>query len=552
MDENNNNNIPENSVNIPETRSAQAAPVTQQTAAQPQAAQPVNPNPAVIYQQPAVQPGYYARPVTPVPYGYGVYARPVQPVQPVQPVPAMIPVQQVPVYQTSPNAAPAGQSAPQAVVQPVKTQVPGAAVAQASKDSDNGRKHSVVMPIIFSIAIALLVVYALAQSFYVVTLNKKIEDLSRPAETTSETEESSPEESAEPSESVDPRETNENGKPGFSIDKENTDRKVLSTTEIVAEASPATIPVYIMRGKGSSAKKAASGTGFIISKDGYIVTNAHVVQYVTDSPSKYSVTVLLPDDEKPVEAEIIGSDTQTDIAVLKVNSDKTLPCLKFGDSDKLMSGETVIAIGNALGQLDDTVTVGVVSATNRDISNSGYTMKVIQTDAAINNGNSGGPLINSYGEVIGITNAKIATSTSEGLGFAIPVNSVKNIIESLINNGKVVNRPFLGFSVKYYAEGEYEDGEGDAGVYIMELVKGGPAAKAGFKVGDRLISLDGVEIKTTNDIIHVRDSHKVGDKIECVVSRDGTKTTLSLTIGDSGDFQQNTPSKDEEDDDYED
>ena len=405
------------------------------------------------------------------------------------------------------------------------------------------------MPIIFSIVIALLVVYSVAQSYYVVQLNKKLDNL-KPAETTAETEpdDSEPEESGEPSESEEPKET----KPGFSIDKDTGDRKALSTTQIVAEASPATIPVYIMKGKGSSAKKAASGTGFIITKDGYIVTNAHVVQYVTDSPTKYFVTVLLPDDEKPVEAEIVGSDTQTDIAVLKVSANKDLPCLKFGDSDKLQSGETVIAIGNALGQLDDTVTVGVVSATNRDISNSGYTMKVIQTDAAINNGNSGGPLINSYGEVIGITNAKIATSTSEGLGFAIPVNSVKSIIESLINNGKVVNRPFLGFSVKYFAEGEYEDGEGDAGVYIMELVKGGPAANAGFKIGDRLVSLDGVEIKSTNDIILVRDSHKVGDKIECVVSRNGENKTLSLTIGDSGDYQQNTPSKKEDDDDYED
>ena len=547
MDENN-NPIQDNSVNNTEAQAVPAAPVAPQSAAaaaQPQAVQPVTPNPSVIYQQPAVQQGYYARPVSPVPYGYGVYARPVQPVQPVSQVQTMIPVQQVQTYQ----AAPAAQPAPQAYAQPLKT-VEAKPAAQENKGSGDDRKHSVVMPIIFSIAIALLVVYALAQSFYVVQLNKKLDNLTK-SETTAETEpeDSVPEESGEPSESEEPKETEESGKPGFSIDKTNPDRKPLTTTEIVAEASPATIPVYIMKGKGSSAKKAASGTGFIITKDGYIVTNAHVVQYVTESPNKYFVTVLLPEDEKPVEAEIVGSDTQTDIAVLKVSSNKELPCLKFGDSDKLMSGETVIAIGNALGQLDDTVTVGVVSATNRDISNSGYTMKVIQTDAAINNGNSGGPLINSYGEVVGITNAKIATSTSEGLGFAIPVNSVKGIIESLINNGKVVNRPFLGFSVKYYAEGEYEEGDGEAGVYVLELVKGGPAAKAGFKVGDRLVSLDGVEIKTTNDIMTVRDAHKVGDTISCVVSRDGTNTTLSLTIGDSGDYQTNTPSKKKEDDD---
>lgn len=557
--EDNNNPVQENSVNETKPQAAPAAPVTPQPAAFAQASQPAAPNPAVIYQQPGVQQGYYARPVTPVPYGYGVYARPVQQVQPMQPVQAMIPVQQVPQYQARPVAAPVNQAAPQPAAQAAKTAGNDQTSSKGSSDSGNGGKRSVVMPVIFSIALALLLVYSVVQTLYVVNLNKKLNDITVPAkETTVETEpeESNPEES-EPSESEEPKESGENEKPGFSIDKADPNRKVLTTTQIVAEASPATIPVYIMKGKGDSAKKAASGTGFIITKDGYIVTNAHVVQYVTESPTKYFVTVLLPDDTKPVEAEIVGSDTQTDIAVLKVKSDKELPCLKFGDSDKLQSGETVIAIGNALGQLDDTVTVGVVSATNRDISNSGYTMKVIQTDAAINNGNSGGPLINSYGEVIGITNAKIATSTSEGLGFAIPVNSVKSVIESLINNGKVINRPFFGFSVKYCAEGEYEEGS-EAGVYIYEVVKGSPASKAGIKVGDRLISLDGVEIKTTNDIILVRDSHKVGDKIECVVDRDGESRTLSLEIGDSGDYQESGSSgsskkkADEDDDDYED
>lgn len=530
MDENNNNIN-----NNPESQVTPAAPAAQQPIAPAQAAQPVTPNPAAYYQQPGVQQVYYTRPVTPVPYGYGTYVRPVQPVQPVQ---TMIPVQQVQTYQARPNAAPVGQP----VAQPApKTVTP------ETKGSDDERKRSVVMPIIFSVVIALLVVYSLAQSVYVVRLNRKLNDyLAKPERATTETE---PEESEESSESDEPGESK---KPIATTDDADPDRKTLTTTQIVAEASPATIPVYIMKGKGNSAKKYASGTGFIISKDGYIITNAHVVKYVTESPAKYYVAVVLPDETKPVEVKIAGTDTQTDIAVLKVSTDKELPFLKLGDSDKLKSGETVIAIGNALGQLDDTVTVGVVSATNRDISNSGYTMKVIQTDAAINNGNSGGPLINMYGEVVGITNAKIVTSTSEGLGFAIPVNSVKSIIDSLISNGKVVGRSFIGFSVKYCEEGEYEDGDGKAGVYVYELIKDGPAEKAGFKVGDRLVSLDGVEIQTTNDIILVRDSHKVGDKIECVVSRDGSNQTLTLTIGDSGDYNLDTPSdKDDEEDDYE-
>lgn len=547
--EENNTPVQGNPVSNPE---AQAVPVTPATPVTPQAPvsysapQPAVPNPAVIYQQPAVQQVYYTRPV---PNGYGMYVQPVQPVQPVQsvqPAPqaqAVVPVRQIQTYQASPAAAPVSQP-----VQPqsAKTAETKAAPSQEKTASGNGGKRSVVMPVIFSIAIALLLIYCLAQTVYVAKLNKKLDDLTVTTSETTEPEESKPAESGEPSESA-PGET----EPGLPTDKSGSDRPGLSTTQIVAEASPATIPVYIMKGNGSSAKKAASGTGFIISADGYIVTNAHVVQYATDSPSKYFVTVMLPDETEATKAEIVGYDTQTDIAVLKVNSDKTLPCLKLGDSDQLKSGETVIAIGNALGQLDDTVTVGVVSATSRDINTNGYTMKVIQTDAAINNGNSGGPLLNTYGEVIGITNAKIVTSTSEGLGFAIPINSVKTVIDSLISNGKVIGRPYLGVSVKQYAEGESEYGEA-AGVYVMEVVKGGPADKANFKVGDRLISLDGVEIKTTNDIILVRDKHKVGDTITCEVERDGTKHTLSLTIADSGDFQTPAPSEKEDEDDYED
>ena len=188
-----------------------------------------------------------------------------------------------------------------------------------------------------------------------------------------------------------------------------------------------------------------------------------------------------------------------------------------------------------MGQLDDTVTVGVVSGTNREISNNGYRLKVIQTDAAINNGNSGGPLLNSFGEVVGITNAKIVTSTSEGLGFAIPINNVKIIIEKLINYGKVTNRPFFGIGVKAYAEGEFKDGV--AGIYITQVHPDGPADKAGIKVGDRLISLAGVEIKKANDIIDVRDTQKVGNSIEVVVDRDGTTMTFTLIVGDSGDYE---------------
>lgn len=538
--------VQDNPVNDPEAQAAPATPVAPQAPASYSAPQPVTPNPSIIYQQPAVQPVYYARPV---PNGYGMYVQPVQSVQAVQaaiparPVQAVVPAGQVQTYQAAPAAAPVSQVAQP---QPAKAAEPNAVPSQKKADSGNGGKRSVVMPVLFSIVAVLLIITSIGQTLYALKLNKKLEEISA---TKNEMPETEPDESKSTqrggaSESA-PGETE------LPTDKTGSERTGLSTTQIVAEASPATIPVYVMKGNGSSAKKAASGTGFIISTDGYIVTNAHVVQYATESPSKYFVTVMLPDVTEAVKAEVVGYDTQTDIAVLKVKSDKTLPFLKLGDSDKLKSGETVIAIGNALGQLDDTVTVGVVSGTNRDINSNGYTMKVIQTDAAINNGNSGGPLLNTYGEVIGITNAKIVTSTSEGLGFAIPINSVKSVIDSLISDGKVIGRPYLGISVKQYAEGESEYGDA-AGIYIMEIVKGGPADKANFKVGDRLVSLDGVEIKTTNDIILVRDKHKVGDTITCVVDRDGKKHTLSLTIADSGDFQKPVPSEDEDEGDYED
>jgi serine protease Do len=226
---------------------------------------------------------------------------------------------------------------------------------------------------------------------------------------------------------------------------------------------------------------------------------------------------------------------QTDIAVLKVEYDGKLPCVTLGDSDTLQTGELVIAIGNALGTLDDTVTVGVVSALDREIKKDGYTIDVIQTDAAINNGNSGGPLINSFGEVIGITNAKMVTSSSEGLGFAIPIDTVKEIIEDIINYGKVINRPYLGVSVMKVEEGAYYGVT--PGVYAAKMVIGGPADQAGIEIGDLILTMDGVAITKSDDIIDVRDSHEVGDEVEVVVIREGKEITLNLVIGDSGDYE---------------
>ena len=328
--------------------------------------------------------------------------------------------------------------------------------------------------------------------------------------------------------------------PWFSLEdataQPSSDKTRMSVVDIVKEVSPATVSLSLVGADNGMETKIGSGTGFIITDDGYIVTNRHVVVMSNMKEDAYYVTVILPDEKTPVRAEVIGSDAQTDIAVLKVKTERKLPCVTLGDSDTLQAGELAVAIGNAMGTLDDTVTVGVISARSRETVRNGYHLDIIQTDAAINPGNSGGPLINSFGEVIGITNSKIITSTSENLGFAIPVNSVKKVIESIINYGMVVDRPYLGVTVQYITEGSYYGAPG--GVFVAETVKDGPAWNAGLMSGDKIISLDGVEIKETGDIIRVRDSHVVGDTIDAVVERDGEELTLPLQIGNSADFPE--------------
>ena len=389
--------------------------------------------------------------------------------------------------------------------------------------------------IVLSVILLACVLFSGFQSIYIFKLNSGREGIlsytriagTNASETSAATDE-------EPSQ----KPVEELPEPWFSLEEasyvSSSDKTRLSTVEIAKQVSPAAVSLNVIGVDDGVEKSLGSGSGFIITDDGYIVTNQHVVVIADEAVSTYYVTVVLPGEELPVRAEIVGSDAQTDIAVLKVDTDKKLPCVKLGDSDLLQAGELAVVIGNAMGSLDDSVTVGVISAPSREINRNGYRVEVIQTDASINPGSSGGPLINSYGEVVGITNAKIVTSTSENVGFAIPVNSVKKIIEDIINYGKVVGRPYLGVSVRFVSDGAYYGADG--GVYVEEIVKDGPAYNAGFMLGDKLISMDGVEIKETGDIIKVRDSHEVGDTIPVVVSRDGKETVLFLTIADSADF----------------
>ncbi|ADQ46117.1 HtrA2 peptidase [Caldicellulosiruptor kronotskyensis 2002] len=263
------------------------------------------------------------------------------------------------------------------------------------------------------------------------------------------------------------------------------------------------------------------GSGVIISKDGYVVTNNHVV-----SGAK-SVSVILS-GEKEVPATIVGTDALSDIALLKIDPKYVKAVAPLGDSSKVKVGEFVVAIGNPLGQeFAGTVTFGVVSAVNRKLDmGNGVQIPLIQTDAAINPGNSGGALVNSSGEVIGINTAKISQTGVEGMGFAIPINYVKPIINDLMKYKKVL-RPTIGISVM-----EYYDRSGNImGMYISKVYPGTGAAKAGLKEGDIILQIDGKKVTTFSDIQSILSNHKIGDVITIRVLRDGQTKDFKVTLG---------------------
>ncbi len=325
--------------------------------------------------------------------------------------------------------------------------------------------------------------------------------------------------------------------PWFSLEDaagvSSEDKTRLTVVEIAEQNSPATISLYIKGKVNGVNKTVSSGSGFIINADGYAVTNAHVVNSAIQN-SGYSLFASVPGKDELVPCEVIGTDVMTDCAVIKLAGGGDYNYVTLGSSDSLRTGELVVAIGNALGTFDGTVTVGVVSSLDRQISHEGYRLKVLQTDAAINSGNSGGPLINSFGEVIGITNAKMVINDSEGLGFAIPIDRVKSVIESLINYGVVVNRSYLGVTLTNVTEDAYYGAE--PGVYVYEYVEDGPADQAGLKIGDKIISVDGVAISSSDDIIDIRDSHNVGDTVVFVIERNGERMNIDFVIGDSANY----------------
>lgn len=256
-----------------------------------------------------------------------------------------------------------------------------------------------------------------------------------------------------------------------------------------------------------------SGSGIIISEDGYIVTNQHVIEDANE------ITVILNSGEECV-ATLIGADSKTDLAVLKINK-KGLQAAPLGDSNHAEVGDLAVAIGNPLGQeLAGTVTAGVISAVNRKMTVDGRTYNLIQTDAAINPGNSGGALVNKYGQVIGINSIKMSQEGVEGIGFAIAMSEAKPIIDDLMSNGYVSGRPLIGITAT----------ESRNGLSVYSVAEGSGAKKAGIKEGDLILKAEGIVVKTVDELNTIKDKMSPGDKITLTIVREGELMEIKVEL----------------------
>ncbi len=267
-----------------------------------------------------------------------------------------------------------------------------------------------------------------------------------------------------------------------------------------------------------------AGSGVILTQDGYIVTNHHVIEDAN------SITVRTRSGDE-YNASLVGSDEQSDLAVLKIDASGLTPAV-LGDSTTLEVGDLAIAIGNPLGELGGSVTSGIISALDREMTIDGQTMTLLQTDAAVNPGNSGGGLFNANGDLIGIVNAKSSGENVEGIGFAIPISTATDIIDELIANGEVTSRPTLGVSL-YNVEDEMtasQLGVDSTGVYIVQIVDGGAADNAGLRSGDRIVSVDGSEVSSASDVRAALNKHKIGESISITVERNGQTQDFDVAL----------------------
>ena len=299
----------------------------------------------------------------------------------------------------------------------------------------------------------------------------------------------------------------------------------LCLQDIYSSVIDSVVSISSMTSSGTS-----SGTGIIMSSDGYVITNHHVITGAL-------VISVLTNDNQEFEAALVGSDEMSDLAVLKIDA-RGLQAAEFGDSSKLRVGDSVVAIGDPLGvQLRGTMTNGIISAINRDLTVGDRTMTLIQTNAALNNGNSGGPLINCYGQVIGINTVKMssyysASATVEGLGFAIPISVAKPIIDELIENGYVAGRPAIGISgdsLPSYYRTYYRLPDG---VYVTSVNEGSDAKAKGIREGDIVTAINGEKICSIDELNTVKNQDAAGEEVTLTIYRSGTYYEVTVTLVD--------------------
>lgn len=292
----------------------------------------------------------------------------------------------------------------------------------------------------------------------------------------------------------------------------------MSLQDIYKKVSPSVVFIRAATGQGI-----AQGTGVVMSADGYIITNAHVIE------GSFRADVVLEDGGQ-YEALLVGSDAATDLAVLKIDAQGLTPA-EFGDSDRMEVGDVVVAIGNPMGEeLRGTMTDGILSAINRDMEVEGRQMTLLQTTAALNTGNSGGALINDVGQVIGITNMKLMAynSTVEGLGFAIPSRTAKTVVDDLIGYGVVKGRPMLGITVRPLTAEERTGRSLDHGLWVEQVEEKSDAWTQGIRTGDVLLSANGVELSVNDDLLELKNALAVGETIRFCLWREGE--TLDITV----------------------
>ena len=294
----------------------------------------------------------------------------------------------------------------------------------------------------------------------------------------------------------------------------------LTAQEIYRLVNPSVVQVMVEVGN-----KMSLGTGVIFTEDGYILTNYHVVEGGSDC-------YIALDTGKSYQASYVAGDPVSDLAVLKVDG-RGLPAAEFGESDLLTVGDKVYAIGNPLGyELWGTMTDGIVSAVDRDVQVDGRTMTLIQTNAALNSGNSGGPLINVYGQVVGINTIKMSSAYSsiEGLGFAIPTSSIQRLVDDLLATGEPQPQPVLGLSVRLEAT---QLSDRSQGLEVVEITPGGAADRAGVQVGDYVLSAAGHPLETSEDLLWVRRQKRLGDELDMTLWRDGEIVEVTLSLQES-------------------